>query len=309
MKRIKRIPYSLRWDWKWLAQTNIPFFERAGFVLRKYRALLTGRRHIKYLGTDITYDNVNSPMTLESYPFEINLLHREIDLDRGCAVLDIGANIGQFSITLGTLFPSCEMFAFEANPEIFHFLERNTASLPNVQIFNTAIGPQGKLPFYYVADRSAAGSFLKQNIGAGARNDELHTLEIDVVELTPENCQSMNIPQEYDLIKIDVEGYEYELLLALKGIRTRYLYIEFSNARARECGYEMIDLFRRIEELFGRFSVVSCDRISPELSMGNMLIKCVNSPVEKSEGSARQDAQEKIDRTGTFAQGLQLRGW
>lgn len=252
-------------------------------MLRKYKALIARLRHIKYLGTDIAYDNINTPMILESYPFEINLLHREINLNRACIVLDIGANIGHFSITLGTLFPSCKLIAFEANPEIFHYLSQNTASLSNVRILNTAIGPQGKLPFYYLTGRSASGSFLKENIGIGRHNDEVRTLEIDVAELTLDNCRSMDIPQEYDLIKIDVEGYEYEVLGALRGIQTRYLYVEYSNASARQCDYEMTDLFHRIEEIFGRFSIIYCDRISPELSMGNMLIKCLDNPTRDSK--------------------------
>jgi len=282
MKYIKKIPYSLKWDWRWLKQSNISLAERILFVLRKYKALIARLRHIKYLGTNIIYDNVNTPMTLESYPFEINLLHREINLDRTCSVLDIGANIGHFSITMGALFPHCELIAFEANPDIFHYLRQNTGSLPNIRILNTAIGPHGKLPFYYLAGRSASGSFLRENIGPGTNDSNVRTLEIDVVELTPEYCRSIDIPYEYDLIKIDVEGYEYQVLGALKDVGAKYLYIEYSNASARQCDYEMTDLFHRIEEIFGRFSIIYCDRISPELSMGNMLVKCLDNQTEDS---------------------------
>jgi FkbM family methyltransferase len=275
MKSIKKIPYSLKWDWRWFTQNNVPLAERVAYVFRKYLALIARLRHIKYLGIDVVYDNVNTPMMLESYPSEINLLHREINFNRACVILDIGANIGHFSITLGSLFPGCKLFAFEANPEIFGYLSRNTASLPNVQILNTAIGPRGKLPFYYLSGRSASGSFLRENIGTVTHDENVRTLEVDVTELTPAYCRSQGIPQVYDLIKIDVEGFEYQVLRALQGIQTRYLYVEFSNASARRCNYEMNDLFRRIEDMFGRFSIIYCDRISPELSMGNMLIKCL----------------------------------
>ena len=282
-KSIKKIPYSLKWDWRWLTQTNVPLAERIAYLLRKYVALIARLRHIKYLGIDVVYDNVNTPVMLESYPSEINLLHRQVNLNRACTILDIGANIGHFSITLGSLFPSCKLFAFEANPEIFDYLGRNTASLPNVRILNTAIGPHGKLPFYYLSGRSASGSFLRENIGIVTHDKNVRTLEVDVAELTPAYCRSQGIPQEYDLIKIDVEGFEYQVLGALQGIQTRYLYVEFSNASVRRCNYEMNDLFHRIEDMFGRFSVLYCDRISPELSMGNLLIKCLGNPTGNSE--------------------------
>lgn len=281
MRSLKKIPYSLKWDWRWLHQANVPLTQRIGYLFRKYFALAARRRHINYLGIDVIYDNVNTPVMLESYPFEINLLHREIDLNRECTVLDIGANIGHFSMTLGTLFPRCKLFAFEANPEIFDYLGRNTALLPNVKIMNTAIGPRGKLPFYYLTGRSASGSFLKENIGTRSQGD-VRTLEIDVVELTPEYCRSQGIPHEFDLIKIDVEGFEYQVLGALRGIQTKFLYVEFSNASARQCDYELNDLFHRIEDLFGRFSVIYCDRISPQLSMGNILIKCLEFPRQEA---------------------------
>ena len=279
MKNTKKIPYSLKWDWRWLAQSNVTLFERVAFIFRKYKNLILRLRRIKYLGVDVVYDNVNTPMTLESYPCEINQLHCEINLNHKCDVLDIGANIGQFSITLGALFPSCALYAFEANPEIFHYLGENTGSLSNVRIFNTAIGPKGKLPFYYLDGRSASGSFLKENIGVGGPDNEIRQLEVDVEELNADTCSVLGIPTVYDLIKIDVEGYEYQVLDAFQGIKARYLYVEFSTASARQCDYEMIDLFKRIEDVFGHFSIIQCDRISPELSMGNVLIKCLENPM------------------------------
>jgi FkbM family methyltransferase len=274
MKKVKQLKFSIQEDLKWLRQDGININEKIGYILRKYAAFTKRSKFIKYLGNDIESDNVATPVTLQGYPAEIYELDEHVNFRNPCAILDIGANIGQFSITLATLFPKTRIYSFEANPDIFVLLQKNTKNLPNIVTFNVAVGPNRKMAFYYVPGKSGKGSFILSNAVINLDAKDVKKIEIDSVELTEESCQSLGIPIKFDLIKIDVEGFEYQVLNSLKEIKTRYLVLEYSVGR--ESGYEFIDLLKRLESMFGRIKIVFCEAIDEKKRMGNMLIQCMD---------------------------------
>jgi FkbM family methyltransferase len=118
-------------------------------------------------------------------------------------VLDVGANIGAFSV-MASKSGAKKIFSFEPDKENFALLKRN--KLPNMEIFKLAVvGNNDKTRKFY----------LNKGINKGA-----HSLYIKRGrDETKVNCiRFSKVLGKYkpQVIKIDVEGSEYELLLSLK---------------------------------------------------------------------------------------------
>src|SRR5438045_9576180 len=55
-------------------------------------------------------------------------------------ILDIGSNIGTSILFFHKRFPSARIYAFDPQPETFRVLQANVSSVPQVEIFNCALG-------------------------------------------------------------------------------------------------------------------------------------------------------------------------
>jgi FkbM family methyltransferase len=124
----------------------------------------------------------------------------------GLTILDIGANVGSFSIWASMRWPRSQIHAYEPNPETFKMLTSNVSFLPNVACHNVAVSPSGKEnePFFsrYVGDGEAGlVTYLEETF---ERMPHEKILSVSV-------CHPKDLP-ECDVIKIDVEGAEAAIL-------------------------------------------------------------------------------------------------
>ena len=55
-------------------------------------------------------------------------------------ILDIGANRGQFALTMEALFPQARIIAFEPLPELFAALSRHAQTEPRFQAIRCGLG-------------------------------------------------------------------------------------------------------------------------------------------------------------------------
>ena len=137
---------------------------------------------------------------------------RDIDIK---TVIDIGANIGQFSLMAHTLFPKSYIYAFEPIPECFATLMQKMRGNKKFTAFNIGIGEEeGELEFEE-NQFSASSSFLKisnthTKLFPETQNTKRIKLKIDKLD----NFKSKLTIIDPLLIKIDVQGYED---LVLKG--------------------------------------------------------------------------------------------
>lgn len=125
-------------------------------------------------------------------------------------VLDIGANIGHFSLKLAKLiFPNLqgiEIHAFEPNPWVFEILRDNQElnKAFNLHLHPLAIGS---------SNREADFSFGKRNSGAGRFTlNENPNVKVNVVSLDY-FCETFLPGKRISFIKIDVEGFEPEVFM------------------------------------------------------------------------------------------------
>jgi FkbM family methyltransferase len=129
------------------------------------------------------------------------------------AVIDVGANIGDYISELVKINKNVKIYAFEPHPLTFLKLRKNTESYSNVFIYNKGASSQcGLLNLYDYAsnDGSEHASLFRDVISEihGAQSVTSH--EVELIDLDG-FIESNNI-LEVSLLKIDTEGNELEVL-------------------------------------------------------------------------------------------------
>jgi FkbM family methyltransferase len=124
----------------------------------------------------------------------------------GDVVADIGANIGFYTLWLGSLkVPNTKIVSFEPNPSVFEALVDNVRinGFDNVLTINAAVGEKdGTVSFGVIEDAPSVGSILAK--GADQITVPMRTIASVLKEDGLSEC---------NIIKIDVEGYEYQALM------------------------------------------------------------------------------------------------
>ena len=120
--------------------------------------------------------------------------------------LDIGANIGEFSIAAAAKFKGIKIVAFEPDPVAFICLQFNieSSNLANrVTIINAALSDKsGSFPFY-IATKNADSSFIQP---------KSFTEIIKVRSYRADQFMRENKIKSILFLKMDAEGFEPEIL-------------------------------------------------------------------------------------------------
>ena len=143
------------------------------------------------------------------------------------SILDIGANVGSFSLWAVRRWPGSTVRCFEPNPETFAILQRNVSGMRLIQPVNAAVYPseRAREAFFsrYAGDGEAG---LTRYIGDTFREGVVApTFEVDIVR--PETLG------QADIVKIDIEGGEADVLGALDLSATSLVLAEFQNRKQR----------------------------------------------------------------------------
>jgi FkbM family methyltransferase len=120
------------------------------------------------------------------------------------ACVDVGANIGWYALLLATAFPDGLVYAFEPNPSTAAALDRNVAlnGVQNVVVRRCA-----------VADRPGTATLFDTGSGDSGKyslRGGVHGVDVPVETLDEALA---DVKRPVSLIKIDVEGFEPEVLL------------------------------------------------------------------------------------------------
>jgi FkbM family methyltransferase len=147
-------------------------------------------------------------------------------LGAGC-VIDIGANIGIFTMAVKLKAPNATVYAFEPIPDTFHVLEQNVGLIggSDIHLFNVALGSQDHSEktftfFPFMPGNSTAFPVLKveqkpvmDQIFGKELSDFYNQTETRVVQVR--KLSSIIREQRIhsvDFLKIDVEGSEISVL-------------------------------------------------------------------------------------------------
>lgn len=141
---------------------------------------------------------------------ETNLVIQK--LPKGGTFIDIGANVGFYSLFAAQKAGSSgKIISFEPFPLNVQRLKRNISlnNFSRVEVVPMAVGnDSGKLDLYY--------SENEQNMGAvsGLGDGTDHSVTVDLIRLD-DYLESCSI-EKIDVIKIDIEGSEYDALTGMK---------------------------------------------------------------------------------------------
>jgi FkbM family methyltransferase len=128
-------------------------------------------------------------------------------------IVDVGGNVGQFSLLARALHPDARIFAFEPLPDAAARYRRVFAADANATLFEAAISPEAGTATMHVSASADSSSLLP----ISERQSELFpgTQEVGVtdVEAGPlSDFISADDLRAPALLKIDVQGFELEVL-------------------------------------------------------------------------------------------------
>lgn len=162
-------------------------------------------------------------------------------LKEGDVFIDVGANIGFLSMAAAaTVGKKGEVLAFEPVPSTYRILAANKElnSMSQLQTFQIGVGSKSEIVSIQTEELNRGGASILNNTGG-------EEIEIEVKKL-----DELIASGPISLIKVDVEGYEFEVLKGAEELIKRdqpALIIEYSTDR--ENSVDSLDMFQWIKEL------------------------------------------------------------
>jgi FkbM family methyltransferase len=186
---------------------------------------------------------------------ELNILRRL--LKKNQVFVDCGANIGLWTITAASVLgPSGKLWAFEPNKFTFEKLKRNISSgkyIDRIQLFCAAVGSQNKnIPFRIIQE--------EHNICHITDTLDSESITVPVITL-----DSILQDEPVDGIKIDVEGFEFEVLKGSLNILKKnqpWIFIEFNTWITKVNVLQLWD----VHQLLCGLGYVCCQRCSETIT-------------------------------------------
>eukprot|EP00746_Dinoflagellata_sp_MGD_P128816 gnl/MRDRNA2_/MRDRNA2_63103_c0_seq1.p1 gnl/MRDRNA2_/MRDRNA2_63103_c0~~gnl/MRDRNA2_/MRDRNA2_63103_c0_seq1.p1 ORF type:complete len:339 (+),score=33.12 gnl/MRDRNA2_/MRDRNA2_63103_c0_seq1:207-1223(+) len=128
----------------------------------------------------------------------------DMPLENGDVVVDIGASLGFFSITLARRFPNVQIFAYEVNPVTFAFLKKNIQAngvAHQVYATNRGLSKDGHGLLQTVTFRDVVHSIRRYRLSSPVEKRKLQAAG---------NLAAM--AGAIRLMKVDCGGCEYDIL-------------------------------------------------------------------------------------------------
>jgi FkbM family methyltransferase len=135
---------------------------------------------------------------LENYYMHVGLFESRVR-----CIIDLGAHAGFAAIRLATVFPDARISCYEPDPENVRVLVQNVEKLPNVSVYNEAVGTSTGIAEFYINQERHTASSLRRDAHSECRTSHIRVKPLDAI------IQEVGIP--VDLLKFDIEGFEHEI--------------------------------------------------------------------------------------------------
>lgn len=198
---------------------------------------------------------VSGAVTLEIYEtFEVTLFKEKIK--PGMSVLDIGANIGLFTLSAATAVgENGSVFGFEPDPQNFYFLSKTISynNFSRVKLFEKAVGDfNGKINLF----------ISKENRGDHriypVEKDNRKIISVDITTIDT-MVKDRIIPDKVDIVKVDVQGVEKQVLTGMaeliKNSVNLKIFLEFWPYGLKKVKTEPLTFLCDLEKDFNLFEI------------------------------------------------------
>ncbi len=220
---------------EWSLRKKISFISiKYGLLIKHFlKKFKLGEDFVYFDGKKIFYD---SKYGLAGYQ-RINCSHRKLIKDIACikdakVILDVGANVGFFSMLCRELYPKAKIYSFEPVPKTFSCLEKNFKDDKNTEFFNLAVSDyrgSGKMIF---SEENSAVSSLSDG---GNVDVEITTLDYFLKDKKLDKV---------DILKIDTEGFEDFVLKGAEETLKKVKYIIMEVTIENNKNYTISSLFK-----------------------------------------------------------------
>lgn len=238
---------------------------RLGFVKLKYfpYAISRGQSSYLMLGRPTTSSMADlfvlrEVLVAETYRDVLRLLPRQ-----GLRVVDIGANLGSFTIWLSKAAKVEEAFCFEPEPDSFRLLRFNLAcnGCGSAHVLDKAVGGQSRAAQITLKEDSPGGTSLYHAAPGPDRPQG------NVIQVVAFNEWLGQTPGMFDLLKLDCEGSEWEILRATSRSELSRFGVVVAEVHLDPHGLQVVEEFAGLMESRG-FRTVRWDRKAQGLYMG-----------------------------------------
>ncbi len=159
-------------------------------------------------------------------------------------VIDIGANIGAFSVYAAKQVPRGRVIAFEPASDNYEFLARNAAlnRLNNLTPVRAAVAGQAGVITLYLGEASGVHSTTKGHLTVSTGTEEVEAISLEGVfeRYKLDRC---------DLLKLNCEGAEFEILYSAPEsilAKIQRIAMEYhAKENKRQKANEMVDYLRK----------------------------------------------------------------
>ena len=145
-------------------------------------------------------------------------------------IIDIGSNKGQFILLVEQLFPNKIIHSFEPLAEILDIQRKFFNRNKNIFFYNFALGSSSSIRKFFITRRKDSSSFLKISENKNkSKYYEINTEKNIQIKSLDEVLINWEIKKPI-LMKIDVQGYELEVLKGSENMlkKVEYILIEVS---------------------------------------------------------------------------------
>lgn len=171
-------------------------------------------------------------------------------INKGMYILDIGANVGDLSFNFAQLVgEDGRVYSFEPDKQNFYRFEKNydLNNFRNISKINLGLGDVKG--FYSMsANDKEPGNDGSKRIVASTTSADINGAEI----ITLDEWAVANSPTKIDIIKMDIEGYEYSALSGAIETLKKYkpiLYLELHDVKLKEHGSSASELLYFIRQM------------------------------------------------------------
>ena len=239
----------------YLKNSSIPGFKKIGRFVEPFLLKYKGSWLISptIYGFDLKVNIADEKNGLEyevfrSGTYEKGTLHfMRNTLKEGDIFIDAGSNIGLMSLYASKFVgKSGSVYSFEPMPSTFEILKNNITlnGIENIHPFCLALGSgKSKANIYHHNENRGSASLIMPSESADGFITEVVSLEVFLEE------KNIN---KIDMLKIDVEGWELEVLKGATGILESkdppIVCVEYSNLHPVESG-KLLDIYLYLKKL------------------------------------------------------------